>query len=37
MLAGSQTMSAAIGSAEEAVNAGVVALPPGSTQEQAAR
>ena len=29
MLAGSQTMSAAIGSAEEAVNAGVVALPAG--------
>jgi putative transport protein len=34
MLAGSQTMSAAIGSAEEAVNAGVVALPPGTTKEQ---
>lgn len=34
MLAGSQTMSAAIGSAEEAVNAGVVALPPGTTAEQ---
>ncbi|MHB2168517.1 aspartate:alanine exchanger family transporter [Alsobacter sp. R-9] len=31
MLAGSQTMSAAIGSAEEAVNAGVVALPAGTT------
>ena len=29
MLAGSQTMSAAIGSAEEAVNAGVVTLPAG--------
>ena len=28
MLAGSQTMSAAIGSAEQAVTAGVVALPP---------
>lgn len=34
ILAGSQTMSAAIGSAEEAVNAGVVALPPGTTPEQ---
>lgn len=34
MLAGSQTMSAAIGSAEEAVMAGVVALPPGTTAEQ---
>lgn len=34
MLAGSQTMSAAIGSAEEAVNAGVVALPPGTTPDQ---
>ena len=34
MLAGSQTMSAAIGSAEEAVNAGVVALPEGTTKEQ---
>nr|WP_314073607.1 transporter [uncultured Roseococcus sp.] len=33
MLAGSQTMSAAIGSAEQAVLAGAVALPPGSTQE----
>jgi putative transport protein len=35
MLAGSQTMSAAIGSAEQAVSAGVVALPPGTTPEQA--
>ncbi len=35
MLAGSQTMSAAIGSAEQAVTAGVVALPPGTTVEQA--
>lgn len=35
MLAGSQTMSAAIGSAEQAVTSGVVALPPGTTQEQA--
>lgn len=35
MLAGSQTMSAAIGSAEEAVNAGVVSLPPGTTAEAA--
>lgn len=35
MLAGSQTMSAAIGSAELAVTAGVVALPPGTTAEQA--
>jgi len=34
MLAGSQTMSAAIGSAEEAVTAGVVALPPGTTADQ---
>lgn len=34
ILAGSQTMSAAIGSAEEAVNAGVVALPPGTSGEQ---
>ena len=33
MLAGSQTMSAAIGSAEQAVLAGVVKLPPGSTPE----
>ncbi|MBB4042062.1 putative transport protein [Microvirga flocculans] len=35
MLAGSQTMSAAIGSAEEAINAGVVTLPAGTTPEQA--
>ena len=35
MLAGSQTMSAAIGSAEQAVLAGAVTLPPGSTPEQA--
>ncbi len=35
MLAGSQTMSAAIGSAEQAVTAGAIALPPGSTPEQA--
>jgi putative transport protein len=34
MLAGSQTMSAAIGSAEEAVTSGVVALPEGTTAEQ---
>ena len=34
MLAGSQTMSAAIGSAEQAVTAGAVTLPPGSTAEQ---
>ena len=34
MLAGSQTMSAAIGSAEQAVTSGVVTLPPGTTQEQ---
>jgi len=34
MLAGSQTMSAAIGSAEQAVLAGVVKLPPGGTPEQ---
>ncbi len=34
MLAGSQTMSAAIGSAEQAVTAGAIALPPGSTPEQ---
>jgi putative transport protein len=34
MLAGSQTMSAAIGSAEQAVTAGAVQLPPGSTPEQ---
>jgi putative transport protein len=35
MLAGSQTMSAAIGTAEEAVSSGVVTLPPGTTPEQA--
>src|SRR5204862_7477900 len=34
MLAGSQTMSAAIGSAEQAVIAGAVRLPPGTTPEQ---
>ncbi|MCP8937922.1 transporter [Alsobacter sp. SYSU M60028] len=34
MLAGSQTMSAAIGSAEEAVKAGVVTLPAGTTPDQ---
>ena len=34
ILAGSQTMSAAIGSAEEAVNAGVLTLPPGTTPDQ---
>lgn len=34
MLAGSQTMSAAIGSAEQAVTAGVIALPEGTTAEQ---
>ncbi len=34
MLAGSQTMSAAIGSAEEAVRQGAVKLPPGTTSEQ---
>jgi putative transport protein len=34
ILAGSQTMSAAIGSAEQAVTAGAIALPPGSTPEQ---
>jgi putative transport protein len=33
ILAGSQTMSAAIGSAEEAVQAGVVSLPEGTTPE----
>jgi putative transport protein len=33
MLAGSMTMSAAIGSAEQAVIAGAVQLPPGSTAE----
>jgi putative transport protein len=31
ILAGSQTMSAAIGSAEQAVTAGAIALPPGTT------
>lgn len=35
ILAGSQTMSAAIGSAEQAVTSGAVALPPGTTPEQA--
>ena len=34
MLAGSQTMSAAIGSAEQAVTAGILTLPPGTTPEQ---
>ena len=34
MLAGSQTMSAAIGSAEQAVTAGVITLPPGTSAEQ---
>ena len=34
ILAGSQTMSAAIGSAEQAVTAGAVRLPPGGTPEQ---
>jgi putative transport protein len=34
MLAGSQTMSAAIGSAEQAVTAGAITLPPGTTAEQ---
>jgi putative transport protein len=33
MLAGSMTMSAAIGSAEQAVTSGVVPVPPGSTVE----
>ena len=33
LLAGSQTMSAAIGSAEQAVTAGVVKVPEGSTKE----
>jgi putative transport protein len=36
MLAGSQTMSAAIGSAEQAITSGVVKLPPGTTAEDAA-
>lgn len=35
MLAGSQTMSAAIGTAEEAVNSGILTLPPGTSPEQA--
>src|SRR3954452_5903098 len=35
MLAGSQTMSAAIGSAEQAVTSGVVKLPPGMNPEDA--
>jgi putative transport protein len=35
MLAGSQTMSAAIGSAEQAVTSGVVKLPPGMKAEDA--
>ncbi|MGJ4942344.1 aspartate:alanine exchanger family transporter [Bradyrhizobium sp. HKCCYLS1011] len=35
MLAGSQTMSAAIGSAEQAVSSGVVKLPPGAKPEDA--
>jgi putative transport protein len=34
MLAGSQTMSAAIGSAEQAAIAGAIALPPGTSVEQ---
>lgn len=34
ILAGSQTMSAAIGSAEQAVAAGAITLPPGTTPEQ---
>ena len=34
ILAGSQTMSAAIGSAEQAVTAGAITLPAGSTPEQ---
>lgn len=34
ILAGSQTMSAAIGSAEQAVVSGIVPLTPGSTQDQ---
>jgi putative transport protein len=34
MLAGSQTMSAAIGSADQAVTSGVVPVPAGSTKEQ---
>jgi putative transport protein len=35
MLAGSQTMSAAIGSADQAITQGAVTLPPGTTAEQA--
>src|SRR5262245_25728434 len=35
MLAGSQTMSAAIGSAEQAVTSGAIKLPAGTTVEQA--
>ena len=35
MLAGSQTMSAAIGSAEQAITSGVVKLPPGTKPEDA--
>ncbi|MBZ9605704.1 aspartate:alanine exchanger family transporter [Phyllobacterium chamaecytisi] len=35
MLAGSQTMSAAIGSAEQAVTSGALTLPAGTTPEQA--
>ncbi|MDF3075748.1 MAG: transporter [Alphaproteobacteria bacterium] len=35
MLAGSQTMSAAIGSADLAITSGAVTLPPGTTEEQA--
>lgn len=34
MLAGSQTMSAALGSAEQAVTSGAIRLPPGTTPEQ---
>ncbi|HXD07424.1 MAG TPA: transporter [Burkholderiaceae bacterium] len=34
LVAGSQTMSAAIGSAEQAVTQGAVKLPPGTTAEQ---
>lgn len=35
ILAGSQTMSAAIGSAEQAITSGAVPLPPGTTQGDA--
>jgi len=35
MLAGSQTMSGAVGSAEQAVNTGVAVLPPGVTAQDA--